>query len=363
MTRRSIVFGAGVSGCAAARLLLRAGEEVRLVSRVETPETAALRAAGASVVLGDPAAAAAAFAAEGGGRAVFSPGIPLGSPEAVACREAGLPIIGELEIGAEYLRARIVAVTGSKGKSSLVKLIADVLNAAGVSAVPCGNYGTALAEVAARDEPPAVAVVECSSFQLETIGERFRPASAVVMNLSADHLDRHGTMARYRDAKLDIFRNLAPGGLALLPAPSEDPHGLNAAFRVRHGREATYFGRGADARWRHVDGIVACAGAGIDFDIRGSYFDNAVLGPAAAAACALLTAEGVAPETIAAGVRAFQPLPLRLGRRTRRPLRGAAARRRAIAAAVLISTMFVLAIAHQFTSRRRTTPLPRRRRS
>ncbi|MDD4061039.1 MAG: UDP-N-acetylmuramoyl-L-alanine--D-glutamate ligase [Kiritimatiellae bacterium] len=312
MTRRSIVFGAGVSGCAAARLLLRAGEEVRLVSRVETPETAALRAAGASVVLGDPAAAAAAFAAEGGGRAVFSPGIPLGSPEAVACREAGLPIIGELEIGAEYLRARIVAVTGSKGKSSLVKLIADVLNAAGVSAVPCGNYGTALAEVAARDEPPAVAVVECSSFQLETIGERFRPASAVVMNLSADHLDRHGTMARYRDAKLDIFRNLAPGGLALLPAPSEDPHGLNAAFRARHGREATYFGRGADARWRHVDGIVACAGAGIDFDIRGSYFDNAVLGPAAAAACALLTAEGVAPETIAAGVRAFQPLPHRM---------------------------------------------------
>lgn len=312
MTRRSIVFGAGVSGCAAARLLLRAGERVRLVSRVETPETVALRDAGAEVVLGDPAAAAVAFAAEGGGRAVFSPGIPLDSPEAAACRETGLPIVGELEVGAAFLRSRIVAVTGSKGKSSLVKLLADVLDSNGVSAVPCGNYGTPLTEVAAREEQPAVAVVECSSFQLETIGPCFRPVSAMVLNLSADHLDRHGTLVRYRDAKLAIFRHLAPGGLALLPSPSEDPHGLNAAFRDRYGCEATHFGRGADARWRHGDGIVACAAAGLEFDIRGSYFDNAVLGPAAAAACALLTAEGLPPEAIAAGLRGFQPLPHRM---------------------------------------------------
>ncbi|MGI5868372.1 MAG: UDP-N-acetylmuramoyl-L-alanine--D-glutamate ligase [Kiritimatiellia bacterium] len=314
MTRRSIVFGAGVSGCAAARLLSRVGESVRLVSDVETDETAALRAAGVDVVLGDPVAAARAFAAEAGGegRAVLSPGIPPTAPEVVACREAGLPVVGELEIGAEHLRSRIVAVTGSKGKSSLVKLLADVLNASGISAVPCGNYGTALADVAARDEQPAVAVVECSSFQLETIGERFRPASAAVLNLSADHLDRHGTMARYCETKLEIFRNLAPGGLALLPAPSEDPHGLNAAFRARHGVEATRVGRGEDAHWRHGDGFVACVETGAVFDIRGSYFDNDVLGPAAAAACALLVAEGVSPEAIAAGLRAFEPLPHRM---------------------------------------------------
>lgn len=312
MGERSIVFGAGVSGGAAARLLLGAGWEVVVVSRVETSETEALRAAGARIALGDPAGAARAFAAAGSGLAVLSPGIPPAAPEARACREAGLPVVGELEVAARFLRARVVAVTGSKGKSSLVKLVADVLGAAGVSAEPCGNYGTALAEVAARAAQPDVAVVECSSFQLETLGAAFRPASAMVLNLSADHLDRHGTMAAYRDAKLAIFDNLPSDGLALLPAPSEDPHGLGAAFRARRGRDAETFGRGADAQWRHVGGAVACAARGLVYDIRGSYFDNAVLGPAAAAACALLDREGVAPEAVAAGLRAFQPLPHRM---------------------------------------------------
>ena len=142
--RRALVFGAGKSGGAAAELLRRSGAEVRVLD-------------------GDDAYPDGAW-----DLAVTSPGVPLTHPWQVAARAAGVSVISELELGARHFAGKMLAVTGSKGKSSVVKLVADGLNAAGVSAVACGNYGTPLCEVALMEPQPAWSVVEVSSFQMET---------------------------------------------------------------------------------------------------------------------------------------------------------------------------------------------------
>ena len=149
----ALVFGAGKSGAAAAELLRRVnGRAGARPSRAEV-----------RVLDGDDAYPDGAW-----DLAVTSPGVPLTHPWQVAARAAGVPVISELELGARHYAGKMLAVTGSKGKSSVVKLVADGLNAAGVTAVACGNYGTPLCEVALMEPQPAWAVVEVSSFQMET---------------------------------------------------------------------------------------------------------------------------------------------------------------------------------------------------
>ena len=312
--KTAIVFGTGLSGVAAVKALLRRGVDVVVSSTRDSDATAALRLLGAKILVGDPVDAVWQFVGTHpvDPVAVFSPGIPLTEPEADCCRRAGIGIIGELELGGEMIRSRLIAVTGSKGKSSLVKLIADTLGMSGIPAVPCGNYGTALCEVADAEPPPRVAVVECSSFQLETIGNGFKPSTAIVLNLSRDHLDRHLTMENYRDTKLRIFKNTGEGDLALLPAASGDAYGLLAAFRRQYGRDAATFGNGVDSQWRYVGGSVVNQESGFRVNVSGSYFDNDVLGPAAAAACAALWAEGLSIEAVEAGFKKFEPLAHRM---------------------------------------------------
>ena len=314
--KSAIVFGAGISGKAAASLLVRNGYRVVVVCKFASSETDELATNGVEILLGDPVVSARNFFEPGVANvlAIASPGIPLNAPELTLCAELNVRQMGELELGSKFLKGRIIAVTGSKGKSSLVKLIADTLSAAGITAVPCGNYGTAVCEVALMERQPAVAVVECSSFQLEGLGSIFKPASAMVLNLSHDHLDRHLTLERYREAKLNLFQNMGEDGLQLLPAPSEDLHGLNASYEARYGRTAVTFGRGADARWHYASGRVTDRERGGSISILGSYFDNPILGPAAAAACALLRAEGLSEEAVETGFRNFSPLPHRMQR-------------------------------------------------
>ena len=310
----AIVFGAGVSGKSAARLLLRHGVRVSVSCPGDVSAAEGLRTAGAEIFEGDAVSAARVFAARGNSGAVayLSPGIPTSAPEAELCRRAGIPITGELETGSAFLTGRIFAVTGSKGKSSVVKFIADALSMNGTKALPCGNYGIALNEIAGMEYQPDVAVVECSSFQLETLGGGFKPEIALVLNLSDDHLDRHGDVVKYRDIKLDIFRNMGAGGLELLPAPSGDPHGLFARHRELHGRDAVSFGRGADAQWRWCAGAVVNEKRGFRANVPAGYFSNEILGPAAAAACAVLDAAGLSAAAIEQAFQSFEPLPHRM---------------------------------------------------
>ena len=310
----ALIFGAGVSGLAATRLFLSKHVDTTLTARSETEGVKTLVEAGAKWQSGDPVDVARRFISEAhsGAVVVASPGIPLDAPEFAVCTQAGLPIIGELELGAAFVSSRIIAVTGSKGKSSFVKLIADALSQSGVEALPCGNYGLALSEVAILPQQPAVVVVECSSFQLERLGCRFKPMSAVILNVSRDHLDRHGTMNAYQDAKLNIFRNMGVGTLQLLPSTADDLYGLNTCYEARYKRKAVTFGAPCNVRWQYAPGRVMDVETGLAIDVSDSYFDNTVLGPAAAAACCLLSAEGLTAGQLSSAFSRFIPLPHRM---------------------------------------------------
>jgi UDP-N-acetylmuramoylalanine--D-glutamate ligase len=299
------VLGAGASGVAAARLLAREG------ARVTVADAAARRALTAAAgTLGGVAALRAGLRDLPDGSfdlAVVSPGFAPTHPWRRACRARRIPMVGELELGFSRWPGRVLAVTGSKGKSSLVKLCAECLERAGAPAAPAGNYGLPLSALALDRPGLAWAVVEVSSFQLETV-RAFRPDVAVLLNVQADHLDRHRGLAAYRALKLRLFARQRPGDAALLP------EGFVAGRAVPRGVRRERFGAGPDATWRYSPGAVRgpFAGGVRRLDLRGSWFDNPVLGLAAAAAAGALTRCGAGPDAIAAGLRAFVPLPHRL---------------------------------------------------
>jgi UDP-N-acetylmuramoylalanine--D-glutamate ligase len=142
---------------------------------------------------------------------VKSPGVPGEVPLVVAARERGTPIWSEVELASRYLENPIVGVTGTNGKTTTTELLGAMLGAR-----TAGNVGTALSELVGEVEPDEWIVCELSSFQLEDI-EEFRPRVAVLLNLEPDHLDRHGTFERYRDAKFRIFENQTAEDFAVVP--------------------------------------------------------------------------------------------------------------------------------------------------
>ena len=202
---RPLVVGAARSGLAAARLLARHGLDVRLAdARLAGADGAARgrelvrQGACASWDADDPRAL------EGRDFVVWSPGIPADHPLAVAARAAGLPVLSELEIGYLAARAPFLCVTGTNGKSTTTHLAGALLRGAGRQAEVCGNIGRALCEVAESVPPTGLLVVEVSSFQLETV-DRLKPFVATWLNLTPDHLERHGDFAGYGEAKQRLF--------------------------------------------------------------------------------------------------------------------------------------------------------------
>ncbi|MXY23579.1 MAG: UDP-N-acetylmuramoyl-L-alanine--D-glutamate ligase [Acidobacteria bacterium] len=220
----AVVVGAGRSGVAAAGLLARRGARVTLSERLaDTPEAATeLLAAGVTLELGGhrPETFAAADLI------VLSPGVSPRLPEVAAARARGIPVMSELELAARWLRGRIVAVTGTKGKSTTVVLTGRMLDADGRRAVVGGNIGVALSSQVEASTPDAVHVVEASSFQLE-LTDTFRPWIAVCLNLSPDHLDRHASFAEYAEAKGRIFANQTSDDAMVINA--DDPAVLELA--------------------------------------------------------------------------------------------------------------------------------------
>lgn len=237
---------------------------------------ALLRDEGAGVVVLDGADAWPADAAFD--LCVTSPGVPLGHPWQRAARSRGVPVVSELQLGAERWRARggrMLAVTGSKGKSSVVKLVADALGG-----VPCGNYGVPLCEVVRdRADAPAGslpwAVVEVSSFQMETTAlppDAFE--AAAVLNLQEDHLDRHGSAVVYHGLKLALL-GMAKSAVRGDALPDAGADGEAALFA-------------------------------------GSYFDNPVLRANGRCAVRLLRAAGLGDAAVAAAFARFESLPHRM---------------------------------------------------
>jgi UDP-N-acetylmuramoylalanine--D-glutamate ligase len=210
--QRVVVVGAARSGVAAAHLLVTRGASVVLTDTRETIESADdLRRAGVVLELGGHRGETLTSA----DLIVLSPGVSPRQADVAAARAAGVPVIGELELASRWLEGRIVAVTGTKGKSTTTTLIGRMLEAGGHKALVGGNIGVPLSTQVAASTPDVIHVVEASSFQLETI-ERFRPWIAVLLNLSADHLDRHATLEEYAAAKGRIFSNQQPDDVAIV---------------------------------------------------------------------------------------------------------------------------------------------------
>jgi UDP-N-acetylmuramoylalanine--D-glutamate ligase len=221
--RRVVVVGGGRSGVAAAELLAGRGAAVTLTDlKPALPEEARLRAAGVALALGIHSEDLLA----GADLVVVSPGVRWDLPVLARTRARNVAVIGEIELAWRLLRGRVIAVTGTKGKSTTTTLIGRMLTAAGVTAIAGGNLGPALSAQVADSTPEAVHVVEVSSFQLEAT-RTFHPWIAVLLNVSADHLDRHPTFDDYVRAKGRVFANQDEGDWTVVNA--DDPRALALA--------------------------------------------------------------------------------------------------------------------------------------
>ena len=243
---------------------------------------------------------------------VVSPGVPFDVPQLVHARERGIPVIGEVELAARFLKGRIVAITGSNGKTTTTTLAGEILSAAGRKTLVGGNIGTPAITFVDRATDDTWVVLEISSFQLETI-EAFHPHIAVVLNVTPDHLDRHHTFENYVAAKNRIFENQTAGDFAVLNADNEPCVAMESSARVpirwfsrleEVGSGA--FVRGGEIIWRDEYGersILPLA----EIRLKGGHNVENVL----AAVCVGMLA-GIEPAQIRLAVAAFQSVEHRL---------------------------------------------------
>jgi UDP-N-acetylmuramoylalanine--D-glutamate ligase len=221
------VAGAARSGIAAAELLARRGARVTLSeARADAPGTEPLRALGVTLELGGHQTETFA----GADLVVLSPGVPPNGAAIQAARARGVPVIAEIELASRWLQGRVIAITGTKGKSTTTALTGRMLEAAGFKVTVGGNIGEPLSAQVPLSTPETLHVVEASSFQLEQI-DRFHPWIAVMLNFSPDHLDRHPDLEAYAAAKGRIFENQDAGDWAVINA--DDPAVLELARRGR----------------------------------------------------------------------------------------------------------------------------------
>ena len=161
---------------------------------------------------------------------VISPGVPVNAPLLQQAREQGIRVIGEVELAFRFLQGPVIAITGSNGKTTTTTLCGEILAAAGMPVQVGGNIGTPVSDLIGASEPSRWNVLEISSFQLETV-ETFRPRIAAVLNVTPDHLDRHGSFEVYAAAKARIFEFQNSGDFAVLNA--DDKTCIRMAAPVR----------------------------------------------------------------------------------------------------------------------------------
>jgi UDP-N-acetylmuramoylalanine--D-glutamate ligase len=255
--RRVVVVGAARSGIAAAELLLRRGARVTLTdTRPSFDHAERLRSLGVDLETGGHRSSTL----EAADLIVASPGVPVEQPLLAAARARGIETIGELELASRWVKGPVIAVTGTKGKSTTTTLVGRMLGAAGRHTLVGGNIGVPLSAQVDESTPDTVHVVEVSSFQLETTTS-FRPWISVWLNFAADHLDRHPSIAAYAEAKARIFANQGPGDWAVVNA--DDPIVMEKAGHAR-ARQVRFSTSGSIAHGFVADGewIVKRSAAG-----------------------------------------------------------------------------------------------------
>src|SRR5450631_2061631 len=228
--KKVLVVGLGKSGLAAALFLRRRGAQVT-VSDMRSAEALAKEI---------PALLEEGIAVEAGGHGlltfrrqdliVVSPGVPLDTPELAQAKKFGLPVIGELELASRYLKGKTLAITGSNGKTTTTTLCGEILKAAGMAVEVGGNIGVPVIALVEQSREDGWAVLEVSSFQLEST-EQFHPEIAVILNITPDHLDRHGTFENYAAAKERIFLSQTSADSLVLNL--DDPRTVEAASRTK----------------------------------------------------------------------------------------------------------------------------------
>lgn len=295
---RALVVGLGVSGRAAARLLMANAVQVTVVD--DDPE----RRSGVPGASLHPGSAGELDPANWD-VVVPSPGVPEHAPVVQQALAAGVPVWSEPEVAWRVRPSPLVGVTGTNGKTSVTQLIAAMLDRAGIPAVVCGNIGVAMADVIADHAAvPALPllVVELSSFQLRFI-DRLSPAIAVILNLAPDHLDWHGSWEAYRDAKARLVLANEQGTLV-----AGDDDGARALVSLGSGTRLETSSRGAVARGVGVEDGVLVAQPGSDRLVAVADLPTAashIVANAAAAAAAAIAA-GADQEAVGAALRSWK---------------------------------------------------------
>jgi UDP-N-acetylmuramoylalanine--D-glutamate ligase len=311
--KRVLVVGLGKSGLAAARFLKSKGARVTVSD-----------ARPATLIAELPVLLDEGISVEAGSHGlltfrrqdliVVSPGVPANVPELKQVRAMGMRIIGEMELGAAFLEGEIVAITGSNGKTTTTTLVGEILKASGRPLLVGGNIGTPVTEMVASTTPDTWSVLEVSSFQLETI-ETFKPRIALVLNITPDHLDRHGSFEAYAAVKARITEFQTAEDFLVLNA--EDVNVQLVAAKTK--AQIYWFSARRQIKqgaFVHGDGIYFLAKEGgkpepvmpvAEIPLAGAHNVENVL----AAVCAARLA-GVESETIRAAVKAFKAVEHRL---------------------------------------------------
>lgn len=241
--KKVLVFGSGISGEAASRLLLQKGAEVVLYDGNDSLDADKIlgeitweEGQKARVVLGRLSEQQEDEMLDGLSLVVMSPGVPTDLPVVEKMRAKGIPVWGEIELAYVFGKGQVLAITGTNGKTTTTALLGEIMKNCKESVFVVGNIGTPYTEVALRTEEESVVVAEVSSFQLETI-HTFRPKVSAILNITPDHLNRHHTMEAYIGAKEDIARNQTEEDFCVLNYEDD----VLRAFGEKTGAEVLYF--------------------------------------------------------------------------------------------------------------------------
>ena len=309
--KRVLVLGLARTGLVASLFCAARGALVTSVDEkleAELAETAGqLRAAGVRLLLG--AQTSDAFLEQD--LIVVSPGVPANLAALVLARARGIPIWSEIELAWRFLCGKLIAITGSNGKTTTTSLVAHILETAGIATLIGGNIGIPLLSVVESSTDASITVAEVSSFQLEAIAE-FRPDIAVLLNLTADHLDRHGSFEEYADAKMRMLENQTERDVAILNADDSEvtqraPSRPRIVWfsRLRRVAEGAFL-RGDEIVFRAEGSEISLARRD-DIPLRGEHNVENVL-----AACTAAYLAGAQPSAIANGIRSFRGVEHRL---------------------------------------------------
>ncbi len=290
--KKVAVLGCGRSGVSAARLALAKGASD--VCIFDSSPHANCSDASLKFVPGATEEHARDYAAE---LVVLSPGIEADIPWTLAFTCAGAPIIGEIELGYCYYKGRIIAITGTNGKTTTTALLEHILLQAGKTAKACGNYGYPFCDVAMEENAPEFAVLEVSSFQMETI-HSFRPEVAIWLNFAPDHMDRYTKVEDYFNAKLRIFENMTPEQCAIIRVGENLP-----SIKPQVQEFSAVVGSG---RLYYQQNYIMEAGRPL-MGLRGTAMEQAHNAENSMAAILACRAIGLSDDAIEQGIRTFCP--------------------------------------------------------